>query len=138
MENKMFFSLKETTRLLGLTPIEIWLHIVGFTVFSIFFVLKAESVVTFNWWLVLSPLFAADGVHCYFVYVVLLRMLLAGMYKAAPLRALWSCTILGLHFAFKFLLCKKLNGQLSMDYAEILAPVMIMLQLFMIRACQIH
>lgn len=134
----MFFSLKETTRLLGLTPIEIWLHIVGFTVFSIFFVLKAESVVTLNWWLVFSPLFAADGVHCYFVYVVLLRMLLAGMYKAAPLRALWSSTILGLHFAFKFLLCKKLNGQISMDYAEVLAPVMIMLQLFMIRACQIH
>lgn len=135
----MFFSLKEANRLLGLTPIEMLFHVAGVTVFSIFFVLKVESVITnFNWWLVFAPLFAADGVHFYFVYLVLLRMLLAGMYKAAPLRALWSCTILGLHFAFKFLLCKKLSGQLSMDYAEVLAPIMIMLQLFMIRACQIH
>lgn len=135
----MFFSLKEATRLLGLTAIEIWFHLVGIALFSVFFVLKMESVVVgFNWWFVFSPLFAADCVHCYFVYVVLLRMLLAGMYKAAPLRALWSCTILGLHFAFKFLLCKKLNGQLAMDYAEVLAPIMILLQLFMIRACQIH
>lgn len=134
----MFFSLKETTRLLGLTAIEMWFHVIGITIFSIVFVLKVEQVVAFNWWLVFSPLFAADGVHCYFVYVVLLRMLLSGMYKAAPLRALWSYTILGLHFSFKFMLCKKFNGQLSMDYAEILAPVMIMLQLFMIRACQIH
>lgn len=134
----MFFSLKEANRLLGLTPIEMFFHIVGATVFSVLLVLKVESVVNLNWWLVFCPLFAADGVHCYFVYLVLLRMLLAGMYKAAPLRALWSYTILGLHFAFKFLLCKKLSGQLSMDYAEVLAPVMIMLQLFMIRACQIH
>lgn len=134
----MFFSLKETTRLLGLTAIEMLFHIIGISIFSILFVLRMEQVVTLNWWLVFTPLFAADGIHCYFVYVVLLRMLLAGMYKAAPLRALWSYTILALHFAFKFLLCKKLNGQLSMDYAEVLAPIMIMLQLFMIRACQIH
>jgi len=134
----MFFTLKEATRLLGLTPIEIWLHVLGATVFSVLFVLKVESILVHNWWLIFSPLFAADGIHLYFVYVVLLRMLLAGMYKAAPLRALWSCTVLSLHFAFKFLLCKKLNGQLSMDFAEVLAPVMIMLQLYMIRACQIH
>lgn len=134
----MLFSLKEATRLLGLTPIEIWLHLIGVTLFSITFMLKIESLVNLNWWLVFTPLFAVDGIHCYFVYVVLLRMLLAGMYKTAPLKALWSCTILGLHFAFKFLLCKKLNNQLNMDYAEVLAPLMILLQLFMIRACQIH
>lgn len=134
----MFFSLKEANRLLGLTPIEMFFHVLGAVVFSILFVLKVESVASINWWLVFSPLFAADGIHCYFVYLVLLRMLLAGMYKQAPIKALWSFTILGLHFAFKFLLCKKLSGQLSMDYAEVLAPIMIMLQLFMIRACQIH
>lgn len=134
----MFFTFKETTCLLGLTPIEIWLHMLGGTVFSVLFVLKVESVLGYNWWLIFSPLFAADGIHLYFVYVVLLRMLLAGMYKAAPLRALWSCTLISLYFAFKFLLCKKLNGHLSMDFAEVLAPIMIMLQLFMIRACQIH
>ncbi len=134
----MFFSLKEANRLLGLTPLEMFFHVLGAVVFSILFVLKVESVANINWWLVFSPLFAADGVHCYFVYLVLLRMLLAGMYKQAPIKALWSFTILGLHFAFKFLLCKKLSGQLSMDYAEVLAPIMIMLQLFMIRACQIH
>ena len=138
----MFFTLKEATRLLGLTPIEIWLHVFGATIFSVLFALKAESVLTYNWWIIFSPLFVADGIHLYFVYVVLLRRLLLtkwnGMFKTAVLRTLWSCTVLSLHFSFKFLLCKKLNGQLSMDFAEVLAPIMIMLQLFMIRACQIH
>ena len=92
-----------------------------------------------TWWTTFIPLFAADAIHCYFIFIVLLRMLLAGMYKAAPLRTMWSYCILGLHFIFKFLLCLKLeNKRPAMDYAEVLAPVMMMLQLFMIRGCQLH
>jgi ribonuclease P/MRP protein subunit RPP20 len=134
----MFFSLKEITRLLGLTPVEIWMQMVGLIFFSVLFVLKIEGILSVNWWLIFIPLFAADGIHCYFIYIVLLRMILAGMYKAAPLRALWSFSILGLYSVFKFLLCMKLNGQSSMDYAEVLAPIMMLLQLQLIRACQIQ
>jgi len=135
----MFFSLKEITLLLGLTPIEIWLQTVGVIVFSILLILKVELILIVSWWVVFIPLFAVDGISCYFVYMVLLRMLLAGNYrKAAPLRALWSFSILGLHLVFKILLCMKLDGQSSMDFAEVLAPIMMLLQLFMIRACQIH
>ena len=134
----MYFSQKELTRLLGLQPIEIWLHMISMAIFSVLFIVKVESHVNFNWWMVFIPLFAADGVHCYFIYIVMLRMAIAGIYKAACLKALWSYAILGLLFVFKLLLCMKLSGQFSMDYAEVLSPIMMMLQLFMIRACQIH
>jgi hypothetical protein len=44
----------------------------------------------------------------------------------------------GLLFGFKFLLCQKLSENIKLDYSEVMSPVFILLQLVMIRACQLH
>jgi hypothetical protein len=66
-------------------------------------------------------------------------MQLEGLYKVAMLRATWSFFVLMMLFLFKFLLCQKLSGQgNSNEYSGVLAPIFILLQLIMVRACQMH
>jgi hypothetical protein len=56
----------------------------------------------------------------------------------ALLRSFWSLFTLSMLFLFKYLLCQKLSGGASLDYSEVMSPVFILLQLVMIRACQLH
>lgn len=135
----MFFSLKELVQWLGLTIFEIWIDLISITVFSVLVAVKLEEVVpSLNWWIVFSPLFAADALNAYFCVIVLIRMYLEAMYKVAFLRALWSLFFLSLLFVFEFFLCKRLSGQSFNDYSEILAPVFVLLQFMAVRACQLH
>ena len=53
-------------------------------------------------------------------------------------RALWSLFVIGLLFVFKFLLCNKLDDISKLDFSEVMSPVFILLQLVMIRACQLN
>ncbi len=60
-------------------------------------------------------------------------------YVGAKLAGCFNCSIFtGLLFGFKFLLCQKLSENIKLDYSEVLSPVFILLQLIMIRACQLH
>jgi len=91
-----------------------------------------------SWFLVFSPLFVSDGINAYFCIIVFIRQYLYQESNNAPLRTLWSLLVIVLLFGFKYLLCQKLNESIKLDYSEVLSPVFILLQLVMIRACQLH
>ncbi|XP_032452021.1 transmembrane protein 203 [Nasonia vitripennis] len=137
----MIFSLNELVHWLGLTIFEIWINLVSLTIFTILLALKLDDgyfMASSGWWLVFSPLFVADGLNTYFCAIIFIRMHMEGMIKVGILRALWSFISVLLVFVFKYLLCKKLSGQSTLEYSEVLSPVFILLQLIAIRACQLH
>lgn len=135
----MILSLKELVNWLGLTIFEIWINLLSLTVFVMLLALKLDEnyfVGQSGWWIVFSPLFVADGLNTYFCSIVFIRMHMEGMIKDSILRALWSTISLLLIFVFKYLLCKKLLGQSTLEYSEVFSPVFILLQLIAARACQ--
>ena len=134
---------------------EIWVALVCFTAFTVLLTLKVEvwnyqpsdslsvgdtidEESAVSWWVVFSPLFISDALNAYFCVIVFIRMYLEGSYKAALIRALWSLFMLALLFIFKYLLCQKLSDGTKLDYSEVMSPIFILLQLVMIRACQLH
>lgn len=137
----MFFSLEELVHWLGLTVFEIWVNLISISIFTVLLSLHLEGALVDGvsaWWIIFSPLFIADAFNAYFCTIVLIRMYLEGLYKAAFFRALWSFWFLGLLFAFEFLLCRKLSNLSEAEYSEILAPIFILLQLMAVRACQLQ
>ncbi|XP_063991706.1 transmembrane protein 203 [Diachasmimorpha longicaudata] len=137
----MIFSLNELVHWLGLTIFEIWVNLASLTVFTVLLALKLDGnyFLGFSgWWTVFTPLFIADGLNTYFCAIIFIRMHMEGMIKVGVLRALWSLISLLLVFVFKYLLCKKLSGQSSLEYSEVFSPVFILLQLIAVRACQLH
>lgn len=136
----MFFQLRELLRWLGLTVFEIWVALLFFTLFTILLTFKVETLIqSLTWWHVFAPLFVSDALNAYFCVIVFIRMYLEGAYKSALIRALWSQCMISLLFVFKYLLCKKLSGSDSkLEYSEVMSPIFILLQLVMIRACQLH
>ncbi|XP_053994615.1 transmembrane protein 203 [Hylaeus anthracinus] len=137
----MIFSLNELVHWLGLTIFEICINLVSLTMFTLLLALKLDDnyfVGNAGWWIVFSPLFVADGLNTYFCAIIFIRMHMEGMIKVAILRALWSLISLLLIFVFKYLLCKKLTGQSTLEYSEVLSPIFILLQLIAVRACQLH
>ncbi|KAG8259176.1 hypothetical protein J6590_017355 [Homalodisca vitripennis] len=137
----MFFSLEELVHWLGLTVFEIWVNLISLSIFTVLLSLHLEGFLMegqTTWWVIFSPLFIADALNAYFCIIVLIRMYLEGLYKAAFFRALWSFWFLGLLFAFEFLLCRKLSNLSDAEYSEILAPMFILLQLMAVRACQLQ
>jgi len=135
----MFFTIQEIVRWLGLTVFEIWTNLIALLLFTILLALKFDpntDVYSYSWWTVFFPLFASDALNAYFCIIIFIRMQLESSLKNALLRISWSATFLFMIFLFKFLLCKKLMGQVSLDYSEIFAPLYILLQLIAVRACQ--
>ncbi|XP_014243989.1 transmembrane protein 203 [Cimex lectularius] len=132
----MFFSLEELLTWLGLSLFELWLNLVSLCLFSI--LLALPSSILESWWVVFSPLFIADALNAYFSIIVLIRMYLEALYKVAVLRGLWSFCFIFALFTFELLLCKKLSGETSLEFSEVLSPVFILLQLMAVRACQLH
>jgi len=137
----MLFRQKELLRWLGVTVFETWFFLLSLTIFSVLLVLKVDGSllsVSTSWFIVFSPLFVSDGLNSYFCIIVFIRQYLDRDFKNALLRAIWSLLVIGLLFVFKFLLCNKLSGASKLDYSEVMSPVFILLQLVMIRACQLH
>lgn len=137
----MFFSLREILSFLGISVFEIWLNVISLTIFTILLAFKLDGLVYFkelNWWSIFLPLFIADGLNCYFCIIVFIRMYLCGQIKNGLLCTTWSLSVLTLIFVFKFLLCRKLSGQSTLEYSEVVSPIFILLQLFVARACQMH
>lgn len=135
----MFFTIQELVRWLGLTIFEIWVNLISILLFTILFAIKYDPNVelyNIDWWFIFFPLFAADALNAYFCIIIFIRMLLEMTLKYSLLRILWSGTFLLMTFLFKFFLCKRLLGQLNLDYSEVFAPLYILLQLIAVRACQ--
>uniref|UniRef100_A0A6M2DUN8 Putative conserved plasma membrane protein n=1 Tax=Xenopsylla cheopis TaxID=163159 RepID=A0A6M2DUN8_XENCH len=133
----MFFTLPEIVQWLGLTVFEIWCNLISITIFTVLLAFQVSSEST-DWWLTFSPLFASDIMNCYFCVIVFIRMYLEGFHRPALLRACWSSVFLVLTIVFKYLLCRKLSGQIGLDYSEVFAPIFILLQLIAVRACQLN
>lgn len=134
----MILSSDELVHWLGLTIFEIWINFISLMVFTVLLALKLDEnyfVGPSGWWAVFSPLFVADGLNTYFCSIIFIRMHMEGMIKVAILRAVWSLISLVLFFVFKFLLCQKLAGQITLEYSEIMSPIFILMQLLLFRAC---
>lgn len=136
----MLFRQSELLRWFGISVFEIWIWLFSLTIFSVLLVLKVEKVLPLStsWFIVFSPLFASDGINAYFCIIVFIRQYLYQELSNAPLRTLWSLLVIVLLFGFKYLLCQKLNDSIKLEYSEVMSPVFILLQLVMIRACQLH
>jgi len=135
----MFFTIDEIVKWLGLTVFEIWVNLIALLLFTVTFALQFNPDVEIynnNWWMIFIPLFAGDALNAYFCTIVFIRMQLESSLKVALLRICWSATFLFMTFLFKFLLCKRLTGHMSLDFSEIFAPIFILLQLIAVRACQ--
>lgn len=135
----MFFTINELVRWLGLTVFEIWINLIAFLIFTIMLAVKYDpdiDIVSNNWWAIFFPLFAGDALNTYFCVIIFIRMISEMTLRTSLLRVSWSGTFLLMTFLFKFLLCKKLLGQISLDYSEVFAPLYILLQLIAVRACQ--
>jgi len=136
----MFFTLKELGQWLGVTAYEIWIWLVSLAVFTVLLSLKCDYSEKYDmsWWIVFSPLFVGDALNAYFIITVFIRMHIEKKLRAATFRTLWSLVQLVLVFLFEFLLCWKLVEPTHFAYSEVLAPLFILSQLIMIRACQLH
>lgn len=134
----MFFNLQELGQWLGVTAYEIWIWLSSLAVFTILLSLKCDGELDLSWWVVFSPLFIGDALNAYFVVTVFIRMYIAKRVRPATLRTLWSLLQLVLVFLFEFLLCWKLAEPAQFEYSEVMAPLFILSQFIMIRACQLH
>ncbi|XP_060106539.1 transmembrane protein 203 [Heteronotia binoei] len=136
----MLFSLRELVQWLGFAPFELLLQALALLTTSVLLVLKVDGVATgLSWWGVFAPFFAADGLSTYFTTIVSVRLFQDGEKRLAVLRLFWILTLLSLKFVFEMLLCQKLGEQShELWYGLIMAPVFILLQLLMIRACRVN
>lgn len=134
----MFFNLQELGQWLGVTAYEIWVWLSSLSVFTILLSLKCDGEMDLSWWAVFSPLFIGDALNAYFVVTVFIRLYIAKRVRPATLRTLWSLLQLVLVFLFEFLLCWKLHDPTQFEYSEVMAPLFILSQFIMIRACQLH
>jgi len=134
----MLFRQSELLRWFGISVFEIWVWLLSLTVFSVLLVLKVENFLSTSWFIVLSPLFVSDAINAYFCIIVFIRQYLYQELSNAPFRTLWSLLVIVVLFGFKYLLCQKLNDSIKLEYSEVMSPIFILLQLVMIRACQLH
>ncbi|KAJ8915110.1 hypothetical protein NQ315_000362 [Exocentrus adspersus] len=138
-ELKMFFTIDELVRWLGLTVFEIWINLISILLFTVLLALNYDPNIELydnDWWMIFFPLFAGDALNTYFCIIIFIRMLLEMTLKFSLMRISWSAIFLLMTFLFKFLLCKRLLGQVKLDYSEVFAPLYILLQLIAVRACQ--
>nr|XP_056716102.1 transmembrane protein 203 [Euleptes europaea] len=140
LSGAMLFSLRELVQWLGFAPFELLLQALALLAASVLLVLKVDGVATgLSWWGVFAPFFAADGLSTYFTTIVSVRLFQDGEKRLAVLRLFWILTLLSLKFVFEMLLCQKLGEQShELWYGLIMAPVFILLQLLMIRACRVN
>ena len=135
----MFFTLNEIVRWFGMTVFEMCLSLVAWFTFSVLAALKQENVlVTASWWTVFIPLFVCDGLNTYFCVIVFIRMYREAQYRVATFRFFSSIICLICMFVFKLLFCQKLNNKMGMSYSQMVSPLFIVLQIMMVKACQVY
>lgn len=135
------FKVQELIQWLGITAFEILTYLIGLVAFTILLTLHV-SYGGSNYFnpseikLILMPLFAADLWNAYFCLIVFIRTYMDKNIKAAIFGALWSFFLIGDLVLFKFLLYQKLIGLTTLEYSEVVSPIILLLQLIAIRACQ--
>lgn len=140
----MLFTVEELSPWLGVTRFELLVQTVGLLLFSIILTVRLEaydpptitSLPARDIWWIFSPLFAANVINAYFCVIVFIRTCLERTFKVATIRAMWSATVIGILMLFEYMLCHKLIGGSSLDTSEVVSPVLLLLQLLAVRACQ--
>lgn len=139
----MLFTVEEFSQWLGMTQFELLVQTLCMLLFSFlltfridFYALDYLSVN--DVWLIFSPLFAANVINAYFCVIVFIRTCLERTFKSAILRAMWSSTVIGILMLFEYMLCQKLVGSNTLDTSEVVSPILLLLQLLAVRACQIQ
>ncbi|XP_050087202.1 transmembrane protein 203 [Anopheles aquasalis] len=141
VEIKTYFKLVDVVKWIGITQFEILVNLIAFLVFTIVLTVKSSSgalanhVSTSEWLVVFSPLFCGDFCNAYFCIIVGIRMYLFNKHRQAVNRLLWSLALLLLTSGFKYLICMK-AGQSVLEYIEVFAPIIVLLQMIAIKACQ--
>ena len=133
----MIFTLRELTRWLRLTIVELFLMTVAFFLFSIILALKLDGQITLSWWEVFAPLFACDILVAYFDIIVFIRLYLANEDEVAFKRIIVNGAVILLLFVYKILLCQKLTGGNDLRYPVIHTPLFILAKGLLIRSCVI-
>ncbi|XP_065219894.1 transmembrane protein 203 isoform X1 [Planococcus citri] len=137
----MMFTIEEFSQWLGLTQFEILIQTICLLVFTGLLTYHIDFMngdVTSNIWWIFAPLFAANVINAYFCVIVFIRTCLERTFKSAIFRALWSSTVIGILMLFEYMLCQKLIGGNSLDTSEVVSPILLLLQLLAVRACQIQ
>ena len=133
------FKLKDILKWFGVTLFEITLLSIFIFTYTITLTMKLSNVVlgTTSWWFIHCPLFISDSLLSYFCLIVFIRQYIERTYRVAVFRALWSFNQILLIFLFKLLLCFKLEGQKQITISEVTSPLVGLLILLLIRACQL-
>lgn len=140
----MLFTVEELSPWLGVTRFELLVKTIGLLLFSIILTVQLEryDLPTISnlperdilW--IFSPLFAANVINAYFCVIVFIRTCLEKTFKVALIRAMWSATVIGILTLFEYMLCHRLMGESKQESSEVLSPLLLLLQLLAVRACQ--
>ncbi|XKL67922.1 hypothetical protein PGB90_003413 [Kerria lacca] len=140
----MFFLIRELSPWLGMTKFELLVQTICLMLFTVILALHIDEInklnprdVTIVWW-TFSSLFAANIINAYFCVIVFIRTCVKGPVKEAIVRAMWSATVIGILMLFEYMLCQKVIGNSSLDMSEIVSPILLLLQLLAVRACQMQ
>ncbi len=136
----MLFTVEELSPWLGLSRFELLVQTLCLLLFTIFLTVRielnaSEFTATDIWW-IFSPLFAANVVNAYFCVIVFIRTCLERTFKVAVLRAIWSGLVIGILMTFEYLVCLKLLSEKNLDTSEVVSPILLLLQVLAVRACQ--
>ncbi|KAK7576513.1 hypothetical protein V9T40_012799 [Parthenolecanium corni] len=140
----MLFTIEELSPWLGVTRFELLVQTIGLLLFSIILTMRLEaydppiisSLSQKDIWWIFSPLFAANVINAYFCVIVFIRTFLERTFKVAVIRAMWSASVIGVLMLFEYMLCQRLIGGSNHDSSEVLSPILLLLQLLAVRACQ--
>ncbi|XP_048772685.2 transmembrane protein 203-like [Ostrea edulis] len=131
----MLFKLEEILKWIGITVLEVWLHLISVLVFSFLAVLKYEEYIHCTWYEAFIPLFICDGLCGYFVIIVYVRMYRD---RSSVIRLLSSLLSIVLLFVFKVLLCQKLSREKIITFSEVMVPLFALVVIVMFRSCHVN
>uniref|UniRef100_A0A0B6Y7Q4 Transmembrane protein 203 n=1 Tax=Arion vulgaris TaxID=1028688 RepID=A0A0B6Y7Q4_9EUPU len=133
----MLLKLKEVIQWTRMTAFELFLQLLSVLIFSVLVAMKVEGDLTATWPTIFTPLFICDGLNAYLCLIVFVRQYREYDLKQASLRVASSLVVIAMIFTFKLLLCQKLvTGNLNCS--EVFAPLFVLSQILMIRACRMH
>ena len=132
----MLLTYQELVKVLGLSILQIVIYAFGTLVFSILLALKVEETANLSWFVIFSPLFAADGLAAYFAVIVFIR------YFGSPSRILRKgiyTSLLNIIFYLlllisKILLVQRLEGA-NTTFTVATIPFILLMQIFVIKSC---
>lgn len=129
----MFYTWKELSTWLNITPFEILMFLISIIFYSILVTVKIEnsfglaSVYLGSWWQVHYPLFIFDALSAYYCTIIFIRQHQTSSHRVAFTRAFFSFKRIFLAFLLKILLCYKLDHQLDINYSEVFLPLFYLL-----------